>query len=399
MCSRFLSSIVRQKEKGIINAMRIFLWITGFIIASSCFGGAFVFANQDGGAGRRVVEAGQLYEGDYAAVGEAVEIAGMVDGDVYAAGGQVIVSGIITGDLIAAGGMVTISGTVQNNVRALAGQFILSGTVGRNLTVAAMNIDATNSSAVGRNVITAGGNMTLEGSVFGNIKTGGRSLTIAGPVGGAIEAAVDTIRFTHGASVQKDITYWSKNSASIANPSGLGGIVSQYEPLGAQSIVQWLGWSGWSMWQPIVAAIHFLTTLVLGFVVTRFFPGFSQRSIEALSHRKWQVFRKGISALLIIPIVAGLLILTIVGIPLGVILLTLSSLILYTARILVMMWIGVVLFDLARIRWQVPLYGKFIAGLLVFSLLASVPVMGWALSFFAVLFGLGAARLAIKSSS
>jgi len=116
--------------------------------------------------------------------------------------------------------------------------------------------------------------------------------------------------------------------------------------------------------------------------------------VDTLSSRRWRSFTTGITTLLIIPILFGLLIITIVGIPLGLILLTFSSFILYVARIFVMIAIGT--FILKRFGKSGEGFWTFVIGLVVYSLLVLIPFIGWIISFLAALFGVGAAIQAFK---
>lgn len=336
--------------------------------------------------GRKIVPAEQVINEDYGVVGEVVEISGTVRGDVYAAGGQILIAGTVDGDLIALGGVVNISGTVAQNVRVAAGQVVVSGEIGRNATIAAMNITFTDSAQVKGGVVMGGVNVFLAAPVGKEARIAGRNFTLANAVEGDLEAAVENIRLGGKARVGGNFTYWSSQEALIDEGAIVEGATARKSPellMGA-----WI--------RPFLGIASFFTTLVLGLLLVHFFPGYTSATVHALKTRKWRSLTSGITALLLIPIVSGLLIITIVGIPLGLLLLLVSSVILYIARIFVMLWAGHAVLEM--LKTQRGQGFAFFGGLVLYSLLSLIPVVGWIISFGAVLFGLGAAAESLKET-
>jgi len=343
---------------------------------------------------RKIVPEGVVISEDYAVAGETVEISGTIKGDTYVAGGQIFINGTIDGDLLAIGGTITISGSVTQNVRVIGGQVLVSGTIGRNVTIAAMNANFTDSAEVKGGIVVGGSNVLIAGSVDKDAKIAGRTLNITGSIEEDVEAAVETIRLTSDAEIGGDFTYWSNREAFIDESASVSGTLKRKSPQelpgklgGAVTSVQ-------SLLKPFLEVVSFFTTFILGVALFRFFPSYSEAVVDTLRRRRWRSLTSGITALLLIPLLFGLLIITIVGIPLGFVLLFISSLILYTARIFVMLLIGRLLIDL--LRGKSGLILAFFVGLLVYTLLVQIPVVGWAVSFLAALFGVGAAVQTLK---
>ena len=349
--------------------------------------------NSTENGGRKIVAAGEVIDGDYIAAGEIVEISGTVNGDVYIVGGQILVDGEINGDLLAIGNTISISGRVAQNVRVLGGQVILSGEVGRNVTLAGMNIELTSSARVEGGVVIGASTVVLASPIKKNVRVGGRNLTLSNTIDGNLDAAVDAIRLTSKAEVRGDFTYWSNRLASIDETATIVGSITRKAPQYSFSLETVLGDFARFV-RPFFILASFLTTLILGLLLTRFLPGYTRATVQTLRTRRWRSLTSGITALLIIPILFGLLIITVVGIPLGFIVLTLSSVLLYGARIFVMVLIGVLILE--RFGKESNDMRAFIVGLIVYSLLVLIPIIGWAISFLAVLFGLGAAIQTLK---
>jgi hypothetical protein len=147
----------------------------------------------------------------------------------------------------------------------------------------------------------------------------------------------------------------------------------------------------------VIGIFHFFTTLILGLLIVSFLPGYTKEVVLKLRTERWRSLGTGITALFLIPIVGGLLILTILGIPLGFLLLIVYSFLLYVARIFVMVFLGNFVVERFLSFWSRK--GErflFIIGLLVYSILTSIPMVGAFFSFAAVIFGLGGMTVGLK---
>jgi len=347
--------------------------------------------SEQGGA---IVPTGVIVNHDYTGVGETVEISGTINGDAYVVGGQVFINGTINGDLLAIGGTITISGSVSQNIRVLGGQVVVNGTIGRNATVAGMNVTFTDSAVVGGGVMAGGSNILMAGVVEKDARIAGRNLTMAGVVKGNVDASVENIRTTSGAEIGGDFTYWSNRLASIDENATINGTITRKTPQELPGVLGGFFTSLNSFLKPFLGIVSFFNTLILGLLLVRFFPVYSEAVVTTLRTRRWKSLTSGIAALLIIPVVFGLLIITLVGIPLGLLLVFLSALMMYLARIFSMVLIGRLIFE--RMGKKRGIAFTFFVGLLVYSLLVQIPLLGWVLPFITALFGLGAAIQTFK---
>jgi len=337
------------------------------------------------------VPAGEVVNKDYFAAGGIVEISGTVNGDVYAFGGQVLVDGKVNGDLIAAGGVVRISGDISQDARVGGGQVTISGSIGRNLTVGGGNIELAEKAVVRGSVIAGGGNISLASPIGGNAKVGGGNLTVSNKIAGDLEASISSLRLTSKSQIGGNLTYFSDQKASIDKEAKVAGSITQKKPaeVARPSPAKILGiFTGISLFLKIIS---FVSTLILGLLLLKFFPKYSRDVVYTLRKRPWVSLGIGFAALILIPIIFVILLVTVVGIPLAFILLALYLISLYVARIFVIFWSGVILFE--RTGRRVHEVWAFILGLVIYSLLTLIPIIGGIITLFVVLFGLGAAIL------
>jgi len=334
------------------------------------------------------VSAGQVIDRDFFAFGETVEISGTVNGDVYAAAGQVLVDGTINGDLLAVGGTMTISGMVAQDVRVTGGQVTISGEIGRNLTVGGGNIELTPSAAIHGGVVAGGGNIQLAAPVSRDVKIAAGNLTISNRIGGNVGATVGRIRLTSKAVVTGNLTYHSPSFALVDDLAKISGVITRKEfpREGLPSAKAILGLlAGLKL---LLTVMSFVSTLILGLLLMHFYPTSTQRAVDRLRERPMDLLGLGLLALIGPPLLAGVLALTIVGLPLALVALAWYFIVLYLSRVVVIAWAGQAIFQrLGKAdhkRWT------FMAGLVAYFLLAVIPVLGGLVTLITTLFGLGA---------
>jgi cytoskeletal protein CcmA (bactofilin family) len=343
-----------------------------------------------------VVPAGKVIDRDYVVYGQIVQISGTVNGDVYAAGGQVLIDGKINGDLLAAGGTVTISGTVAQDARLVGGKVAVSGVIGRNVTAAGGNVELTSSATIQGGMIAGGGNIHIAAPVTRDAKIGARNILVSSPVGGNLTAAAETIRLTSQAVVGGNVVYWSRNPASVDDHATVSGKLIRRElPQAFLSSPEdfFLAIVGLKLG---VMVASFVSTLILGLLLIRYYPVSTQQALLHLGQRPFASLGVGILALILIPLLAGFLAATVVGIPLAFIVLAWYLILLYVCRIVVILWAGLLLFRNFGKGEHVRL--AFVVGLLLYVLLTLVPILSAWLTVLVIMFGLGTVLLAKRDA-
>jgi cytoskeletal protein CcmA (bactofilin family) len=285
-----------------------------------------------------VLPAENVHNGDYFAVGNTVKIAGTVNGDVYIAASQVIIEGAVNGDVFAAGGSVDISGTVTNNVRILSGQAVISGRIRENATL-----------VVGQLILTS------RAQIDGNLK------------------------------------YSSNQVAWIESKAIVGGKLI-HQPFILREIFSGKAVRIFMIGSKIAALLmNFLYTFFIGWLLMRLYPKNVERALYVLDHRPWKACAYGILLLILLPLAALVLLMTILGTPFALTLLALNVIGFYTAKVFSILWASNHLFK--KIGFKPNRLSTFCLGLILYFLITSIPFYGSLLAFIALIFGLGAAAL------
>ena len=270
-------------------------------------------------------------------VGGNVDVEQPVDGNLYVAGGDVNISAPVTGNLRVAGGDVSIK------------------------------------APVGGKVAVAGGHVKIDSSVAGNTTVSGGQLEL-GPnarIGGKLDF--------NGGHLEQD------PAAQV-----VGGIVrSEHRRHG------WgrHEWDSDSKYGPVIGRAIWITGLMLlAGIIAGALPGPVRRMENELRTRPWLATLLGIVALVGIPVAAVIVMITIIGIPLGVL-----GILGYVALILIgYVMTSVVVSGLlldrykaeaaSRTAWRVGAAGL---AMLVIASAAHVPYVGKFIGLAALVIGVG----------
>lgn len=337
----------------------------------------------------------ETIDGDYIGVGETVTISGTIDGDAYIAGGQVYIEGDVNGDLLVAGGQVFINGAVAQNVRAVGGQVSVSGSVGRNLTLIGGNLDLTSAAEIGGNLVIAGGNVTIATPIPGDIKIAAGNVVISETVTGNATISAGNIMMTPNAVIVGDLTYLSETEPRIAPDATVSGAITAksipsvdtgLEDLSLETIQTEVQNTLDRIFN-IVFLLSFLASLIIGYLIVHFFPNFSYNAITTIEDQPGRSFVVGLGTVLLAPVLILLLLITVVGVPLGLITGAWYLIILYLAKIFFSYWLGARFIHRLR-RMASPGVTLFV-GLGIYYVLSSIAVIGPITIIAALIWGAG----------
>ncbi len=361
--------------------------IAAFVVALLALGVAAQEARTD----ERTVKVERRAGDDLFTAGGSVRIGRPVGGDVFAAGGNVDVDGAVGGDAVVAGGNVRIGAPVAQTLYAAGGQLVISAPIGHNARIAGGEVEFDRRAQVAGNVSVAGGQVTIEGRVNGYLRVAGGSVVIDGAIEGDVVSTAGSIELGPNARIGGSLRYASRDAIK-QHPDAqvLGGITSlPFEaraPAGESSYAVG-GGAGW-VW---TAGL-----LLVAVVLSAALPEASRRVTETLLRRPAMSLLLGFIALVCIPVAAILLLVTIIGIPLGLLVLLLYPPLLLIGYVGTGIGVGhLALRRYAPTRstqtgWRIAAAA---AGMLALALLGRLPWLGGLLVFAALLIGVGALAL------
>lgn len=333
----------------------------------------------------------EIVDEDYFAIGNTVEIHGTINGDLYAAARKVIVEGSINGDVIVTAGSVNISGKVSQDARIAGGKITITGNIRRNVSVAGGYVEILAPAGVGGSILAFGGELVLSAPVGGKVKAAAGELLISDKVDGDVEAAAGKIRLTADARINGNLTYSSEEEISLDPGAVISGTVTRKDSPGLFDIspeklsVVFFGT------YIFTAFVNFFSTLLIGLVLLNFCPEFMRRTVELLREKTLSSVGAGFLTVILTPIIIISLMLTILVIPLALILTGIYLIYLYVSRVFVIYWAGHLIFK--KSGKESSSGWVFFTGLIVFTVLSVIPVIGGIITFLATVFGLGSLLL------
>lgn len=282
-------------------------------------------------------------------VGEKVILDGEYPGSVFVTAGEVELTGTVHGDLIILGGSVRVRGTVGQDLYVLSGTTFVENTVGGNITAAGSEIRLAPSSSVSGSLISASKRLTTGGTVNGSVYSRAQETQLGGFVAGSVELGSQSI------SEQSDLIIQGNKKVEVY----------EVEPKREQT-----------MGEKVVEHVNrFLFEVLWRSVILVFAWYFGKEGIKKgaklLKVHPVKVFFDGVTVL-VLSLLAGILFLiTLFGFPLFF--LAVTSLLVASMS----GWIFVVPLIGEKILKDQPEWLVSTAGLIVLSLLISLPVIGW----------------------
>ena len=293
--------------------------------------------------------------------------------------GNVVVRGTVTGDVSALAGDVEIteSGEVQGDVSVATGSLRIAGTVGGNVAAGAGNVELAETGSVGGDFSVGTGNLVIAGTIAGNAAVGADQILLQPSAAIAGDLRYDGNLVRQSGSTVEGAIILDENMAGISGPGA---------------------WSqrgfGFPPWADTVYG--FFANLVLGAVLLLVFPSFSRRVADQVIDRPARSGAIGFLALIGVPILLVFVAITIIGIPIA-----LLGFFVYMLAI----WVGLVYGEYAVGHWllgrggdEVNRWTALLLGLLIFTVLGFIPIIGGLLVFVALLVGLGALGSAMRGA-
>ncbi len=357
------------------------IWLT---LVVSLTAGPMPAAAQQMDAGQTVrVPAGETRQGDFYAAGESIEIAGSLEGDLVAAGQRIQTTGPIDGDLFAAARTIDIRGSVGDSTR-LAGELItVDAAIDGDVVVAGNRCHLLESARVTGGVRAACATVDVDGTVDRNLRAVGGAVTVRGRVRGNARLRADRVALGPGARIDGNLDYRARTPLSPEEAARVGGTVVYNELIDddrASDITtgRLLFWG----WQAAAA-------LLAGILAIALFRGLLPQLAATISGNTTVGALLGFAAFLVVPAGSIVVMVTVIGLPVGLAAVLLFLVALYVAKLPVALWTGTRLLTLAG-RPGASRYLAMAVGIVMLYALFSIPYLGRLIWLVSTWLGLGA---------
>jgi hypothetical protein len=230
-------------------------------------------------------------------------------------------------------------------------------------------------------VYVVDGPVTIHGTVDGDVIVVNGDTEISGEVTGDVTVLAKRAVLDSGARIGGDLRYGDEEP-ELASGAQIDGDVTKED----WSDFPTLGWLGWlALWLAVT-----ISSLALGLLLLLIAPRAADVAHRQAREGAWESVAAGLVIFIVLPILAVLALVTLVGLPLGIGVL-LALLPLAAIAYVTTLWV------VGRLIVKPP-RGRvvsFLVGWAIFRVVALIPVLGIIVAFLAVIFGLGVLALAL----
>jgi cytoskeletal protein CcmA (bactofilin family) len=328
-----------------------------------------------------------LHADNYYAAGNHVEVTTPMGADVIVAGRQIDIARPVAGDIWAAGWRVVLSDRADDDVRIAAGEVNVDAAVAGDLTVAGGDVTLGPQTRVGGRSWLTGGTVRLNGIFEREVRVAGATVQIAGEIRQPLAVTAETLEVLPSARILGPLTYKGSSVARIAEGAIVNGPITydRIPPREAERARAFPAISG------VLFALHLL---LVGLLVVFFLPRVETSVVATLRTRPGWSLLTGFALVVTTPVAAVLLVITILGLPIGLAMGALYAFALFAAVVVTAFFLGDVE---ARLLHAGPIVTRgqhallLVAGVLTLALLRSA--LGGSIVVASVLFGFGALAL------
>lgn len=235
------------------------------------------------------------------------------------------VHGRVTGDLNLLAGRTSVRANVGGSVHVAGGSVTIHSRIDGDLVVAGGNVTLASQSSVAGDVIVAGGKVRLDGRVQGTVYGTAVTIQQRGTVTGNLEVQTSRLSLENNARVNGRVRYQSPVDARIANSALVTGTTER------TNAAPWSGIGDGAL-SPFGSVLKLTWSLLAGAAVIGLMPRLASRIADHATP-PLQPAAVGIISIVLMPIIALLLLGTILGIPLGLLLLLLLPVGLYLSQV------------------------------------------------------------------
>jgi len=316
----------------------------------------------------------------YSDAGETITSERSLTHSFFLAGNDVTSKDRVDGIAFVAGNLVEVAGSTE--YAAVAGSAVkISGSVERDLFAAGNSVTLDDGAYIGRDLYAAGNIVTINTNLYGNAFLGGNRIVLEDiTVAGDLNLAAEEIVFKGKVAVSGTVNY-PENATVVGLDNLSSAAVTTYAPTDVATVSFETTFAD--------AVIALLGRLLLTIVLIAIAPKFAKKLLDSFRWAtSWKHLGLGLAAVVLVPFCAIFVMITLIGLPLGLAALALWLAFLYLATSVTG---GVVGNELAKLMKKPKLHimAKYALGTTLIALLGLIPIVGGLVTALSLCFGFG----------
>lgn len=325
-------------------------------------------------------------------VGGSVTPSKRVPENLVAAAGRIVVDQPVGKNAVLAAGAIDLRAPVGGSLRAAAGSITISAKVDGSASVAGGEVRLPREAAIAGAARIFAGTITIDGSIGGPLRASADRIIINGTVDGDVKVAADELVLGPGAHIGGALQYASANELVKGEGATVAGTVTRKQAHDVRDAEEML--PRVSRGAKIFGAIvSYLALLGCGALFLAIAPIFSVEAPDRIKSAPGRSLGMGLLAVIGVPLLAVLFMLTIIGIPVGAMLVALYPLLLLFGFIVGTLFAANAATSLAKLRPPPTVaraIGHYAVALALVMLLGRVPGVGGFVILVLVVLGIGA---------
>ena len=313
-------------------------------------------------------------------------INGSVSNDLFASSPVMELNGTFNGDVWCAGDNISSAGTFWNSARLLSRIAQVQGTHYGSVTAVGTTVKIDRTAILYSDLLCVGENVILEGSVSGKVRILAQRVTLGGQINNNLSIAAQEIVILPGTIINGNLSYQAPNELILSSSVILNGeLQRRFSPVPVRRLLK------------ENLATHFtfaLAALITGLVFAGLFPRYTGTTMHLLRESRGFCSLAGFAGLVLLPMGAFFLILTVVALPLSILIFLFYFILLYLSKIAVALWIGSVVLRRKEFNKQKVL-APLALGLLILYALTSFTAAEMLINILVIILGLGALLIAL----
>jgi len=306
--------------------------------------------------------------GDFYGFSSDITLSQSAPSDVIVAGSQIAVNAPIADNLMAAGVNVSVFSPVGGSARIIGSNIIISSSIGRDLVLAAASVTMNSSTDVLGETYVAASDIVLEGKYRNAVRIRGERVELNGLFERPVTVYAKEVKLGENAQILQGISVFSPEPMKQAKGAEVLGPVNYTAT--AENRGDWI-------FVLIFGLISLLSWYIAAWVAGVLFPSSTAHMRQAARHDYWQFFAKGITVMVVSPIIGFIALITGIGAIIGIAIL--------------LGWMGIFLLGLisaphfalgfARPQEESTQYAwPLFAATTVYRVIVSLPIVGWIIS-------------------
>lgn len=241
--------------------------------------------------------------------------------DLTILGGTIFMNGYVVGDLLSAAKKIEVNGEIEGDVRVLGGSVVLSGIVHGDVLVFGGEVETTERSQVLGETIILGGSLIHEGDILGETKIISGKVVLDGEFGSDLTVTTQELITQPGLvlNTQKNNLYYAPREAlltpEVAESLRYNQTSAWYKNKDFRSTAS----AFFGFW----TLLKFITSGLLIFLMYFVFKDFIERIKQQGSEGWLKSGIVGLIAIFALPTLSILLIVSLIGLPIGILLMLL----------------------------------------------------------------------------